>query len=99
MDDPSASRLEDEYETERHRASQSDGEAGLWSGNPSGVQGDMGRVEETQGGKTVEVQVLPTLDGRGRLYDVGLGEKAPAEDLPGNRRKRGEKYVGCFLVI
>lgn len=32
------------------------------------------------------VEVLPTLDGRGRLYDVGLGKDE--EVLPGNRKKK-----------
>ena len=44
---------------------------------------------EEEGGNT-EVQMLPTLDGRGRLYDVGQGkDDGPA--LPGNRKKK--QYV------
>lgn len=47
------------------------------SAGPSGVvQADGTRVE-----------LLPTLDARGRLYDVGLGKEDPAL-LPGNRRKK-----------
>lgn len=34
-----------------------------------------------------KVQVLPTLDGQGRLYDVGSG-KADDPSLPGNRKKK-----------
>ncbi|KAF9516370.1 hypothetical protein BS47DRAFT_1376037 [Hydnum rufescens UP504] len=51
------------------------------SGTTSGVvQADGTRVE-----------VLPTLDGRGRLYDVGSGKDDPTL-LPGNRKKK-DKYV------
>nr|GAT50631.1 complexed with Cdc5 protein cwf19 [Mycena chlorophos] len=42
-------------------------------------------------GVRTRVEVLPTLDGHGRLYDVGHG----AEDdrmLPGNRRKKEQKF-------
>ncbi|KAF7299218.1 Complexed with Cdc5 protein cwf19 [Mycena indigotica] len=44
-----------------------------------------------EGGVRTRVEVLPTLDGHGRLYDVGHG----AEDdrvRPGNRRKKEEKF-------
>ncbi|THH31174.1 hypothetical protein EUX98_g3001 [Antrodiella citrinella] len=41
-----------------------------------------------QGG--VEVKVLPTLDSRGRMYDVGQGREEE-EALPGNRRKKEPK--------
>jgi hypothetical protein len=34
-----------------------------------------------------KVEVLPTLDGRGRLYDVGTGKDGESL-LPGNRRKK-----------
>ncbi|KAK0565611.1 Pre-mRNA-splicing factor cwf19 [Tilletia horrida] len=48
--------------------------------------------DEGQGrgkGKSREVQMLPTLDGHGRLYDVGHGRtSADPADLPGNRRKK-----------
>jgi hypothetical protein len=37
------------------------------------------------------VEVLPTLDGRGKLYDVGQGREDPAL-LPGNRRKKEKVY-------
>jgi hypothetical protein len=39
------------------------------------------------------VEVLPTLDARGRLYDVGLG-KDDGNVLPGNRKKK--EKVGVF---
>jgi len=42
-----------------------------------------------EGPRTVtKVEVLHTLDGRGRLYDVGTGKDGNAPLLPGNRRKK-----------
>ncbi|OBZ68794.1 Pre-mRNA-splicing factor cwf19 [Grifola frondosa] len=38
-------------------------------------------------GVRTRVEVLPTLDARGRLYDVGLGKDEPALP-PGNRKKK-----------
>ena len=35
-----------------------------------------------------KVEVLPTLDGRGRLYDIGAGKGGDAPLPPGNRRKK-----------
>ncbi|KAK0439782.1 CwfJ C-terminus 1-domain-containing protein-like protein [Armillaria borealis] len=35
-----------------------------------------------------KVEVLPTLDGQGRLYDVGHGKNDEAAVLPGNRKKK-----------
>ncbi|KAF8967089.1 CwfJ C-terminus 1-domain-containing protein-like protein [Flammula alnicola] len=46
-----------------------------------------GAVED---GVRKKIEVLPTLDARGRMYDVGHGEKDD-EPLPGNRKKK-EKY-------
>lgn len=45
------------------------------------------------GGASTDVQVLPTLDGRGRLYDVGTSKASatPSALPPGNRRKK-EKF-------
>ncbi|KAJ7071866.1 CwfJ C-terminus 1-domain-containing protein-like protein [Mycena belliarum] len=42
---------------------------------------------DVEGGVRLKVEVLPTLDGRGRLYDVGHGEE-PEPSLPGNRKKK-----------
>ncbi|EPQ54755.1 hypothetical protein GLOTRDRAFT_77477 [Gloeophyllum trabeum ATCC 11539] len=45
------------------------------------------RKAQEEGG--AEVKVLPTLDARGRLYDVGTGSSADDRPLgPGNRKKR-----------
>lgn len=40
-----------------------------------------------QDGVRTKVAVLPTLDARGKMYDVGHG-KEDEKDLPGNRRKK-----------
>lgn len=44
-----------------------------------------------------KVEVLPTLDARGRLYDVGHG-KDDAGPLPGNRKKK-EKVTFPFTAV
>lgn len=45
-----------------------------------------GGVTEDEEGHKIKVEVLPTLDARGRLYDVGQG-KNEQPILPGNRKK------------
>lgn len=40
-----------------------------------------------QDGVRTKVEVLPTLDARGRMYDVGHG-KEDEKDLPGNKKKK-----------
>jgi CWF19-like protein 2 len=58
------------------------------SGTTSGVvQADGTRVE-----------VLPTLDGRGRLYDVGSGKDDPTL-LPGNRKKKDKVGPPVHFVL
>lgn len=78
--------LEQTYERESQRARQGDKGSGYFDSKDVG-----GAVGET------EVRVLPTLDGRGRLYDVGQNEashSAAAEEekraVPANKRKRKE---------
>ncbi|KAI5475283.1 cell cycle control protein, Cwf19 [Pseudohyphozyma bogoriensis] len=39
-----------------------------------------------------EVRMLPTLDGRGRLYDVGTGTEKPDESAPGKRKKKEKAF-------
>ncbi|WVQ83928.1 hypothetical protein IAT38_006072 [Cryptococcus sp. DSM 104549] len=86
-DDPTAQALEDEYELERYRSEEAAaGRGGLWEGGAGGVQGQLGRLDEK--GREVQVQVLPTLDGRGQLYDVGTGRQDEKVVLPGNRQKK-----------
>ncbi|KAI5896716.1 uncharacterized protein SCHCODRAFT_02615633 [Schizophyllum commune H4-8] len=73
MGSPDAEALEKEYEAEQARANGADD--GDDGGQSSGVR--------------TQVEVLPTLDGRGRLYDVGLGREEPeAEKKSGNRKKK-----------
>ncbi|OCF45127.1 cell cycle control protein cwf19 [Kwoniella heveanensis CBS 569] len=76
MDDANAAELEAEYERERERSEKASESGGMWEGS----------------GNRVEVQVLPTLDGRGRLYDVGTGQADDAAAQLGNRRKKPEKF-------
>lgn len=78
MDDPDAEALEDQYDRERARYDD--------SGASTGPSGSL-RTDEK--GNAVEVAVLPTLDGQGKLYDVGLGKE---DEAPlGKRRKREPK--------
>ena len=46
-------------------------------------------------GVRTRVEVLPTVDGQGRLYDVGQG-KNDAEPLPGNRKKKEKVCSTAF---
>lgn len=58
-----------------------------------------GAITTDERGREVRtrVEVLPTLDGQGRMYDVGLGGKDEAADQrPGNRRKKAEKVRLIF---
>lgn len=73
--------LEATYEAELQRSRQGDAGGGYFESAP-------GNGQET------EVRVLPTLDGRGRLYDVGIGKEKDEPQLgPGNKRKRKEAKV------
>lgn len=92
-DDPAAAELEENYnrEMERYRAHAAGGDAGggMWEGNKSGVEGQLGRDEEVgKNGSKTEIQVLPTLDARGQLYDIGTGDGTEKPLLPGNRRPK-----------
>lgn len=71
-----ADALEAEYDIEMERARQATASGAPSTGRRSG--GD---------GKEVQVEMMPTLDGLGRLYDVGKGE-AEEKVLPGNRKKK-----------
>ncbi|GAA5970020.1 hypothetical protein JCM21900_003962 [Sporobolomyces salmonicolor] len=74
----SADALEAEYEAERKRAE----EAGPIVAAGEGMAGPAGL------GGANEVQVLPTLDGRGRMYDTGIGT-ALADQQEGERKAKG----------
>jgi hypothetical protein len=54
--------------------------------------------ESFESGVRKKTEVLPTLDGRGRLYDVGHG-KEEEEVLPGNRKKKEKVYIVVFSKI
>jgi len=79
MDSLDASRLEAEYEAEVVRARRA-----VEKGEDAPAPASGGK---RKGREEVKVEMMPTLDGRGKLYDVGLGGKAEAPLLPGNRRK------------
>ncbi|KAG1775819.1 CwfJ C-terminus 1-domain-containing protein-like protein [Suillus placidus] len=53
-------------------------------------EGEVRRASGEEGGVRTRVEVLPTLDARGQMYDVGHG-KDDAEKGPGNKRKK-EKF-------
>jgi hypothetical protein len=94
--DSSASDLQAEYdrESEKHRAHAAGGGdqgGGLWQG---ATGGQLGREEDVKGGKRTEVQVLPTLDAKGQLYDIGTGDGTEKALLPGNRRPKLNGKVG-----
>ncbi|KLO17276.1 hypothetical protein SCHPADRAFT_821751 [Schizopora paradoxa] len=78
MGSPDAEKLEKEYEEESRRASSGYVDAGS---NNEPERDSRGRKIEKK------VEVLPTLDSRGRLYDIGSGG-ANDSPLPGNRRKK-----------
>ena len=98
MKTPNATALREEFEVESKRATEAaqrkqgqggDSGDGYFGTNALGAVVDAGEENET------EVHVLPTLDGRGQLYDVGRGvpgdEAERLENLPGNRRKKKDK--------
>ncbi|KAG1879104.1 CwfJ C-terminus 1-domain-containing protein-like protein [Suillus subluteus] len=53
-------------------------------------EAEVKRANSEEGGVRTRVEVLPTLDARGQMYDVGHG-KDDAEKGPGNKRKK-EKF-------
>jgi len=80
-DDPDAEALEEQYERERARFDE--------AGGQTHTTGNI--VREDEDGNTVQVEVLPTLDGQGRLYDVGLGKE---DAIPAGKRKKDPKVRG-----
>jgi hypothetical protein len=92
-DDPSAQSLQEDYdrESEKYRAYSAGGGdqgGGMWEGNKNGVDGQLGRSSDSKSNIRTEVQVLPTLNARGQLYDIGTGDGTEKELLPGNRRPK-----------
>ncbi|KAG0660244.1 hypothetical protein C6P46_004698 [Rhodotorula mucilaginosa] len=86
MDADDAAALEAEYERERKRSL----EAGPAIAEHEGMEQTLGGSKKLGEG----VQVLPTLDGRGRMYDVGVGtsvaDQIEAERLAKGRRGKKE---------
>ena len=92
-----AARLKAEYEHERLRSEQTMANGGDEGDGYFGVDAASGQVQEV--GSAVEVHVLPTLDARGQLYDVGRGgdmrqeqQQAAAAQGPGNRREKKDRF-------
>lgn len=86
MGKPNAQSLRQNLEKEKARASNGGDQGGGHFEQTASVQPVGSSSADTS------VQVLPTLDGRGRLYDVGRGR--PGEDAelpPGNRRRKANK--------
>ena len=85
MGSPDAEKLQKEYEEEQRRAT------GGYVGESDDKDDEGGR----RGSSTrTRVEVLPTLDVRGRLYDVGSGKDdgQPSTTASGNRKKKEEKF-------
>ncbi|EJC97994.1 uncharacterized protein FOMMEDRAFT_129928 [Fomitiporia mediterranea MF3/22] len=80
MGAPDAEKLEKEYEEEQRRAS---GSYIVERGGDNDDDEDGGAGKKTK----TRLEVLPTLDARGRLYDVGAGREDEGP-LPGNRSKK-----------
>lgn len=79
-------RLEGEYETEKAKTENGAGAASRGEGSAGrgpGAAGDRGNGDEKP---VAQVKMLPTIDGMGRMYDVGAGKKDGEKILPGNRR-------------
>ncbi len=75
MGSSDAEKLEKEYEEESRRST-----AGYVDAGPNDEKDSRGRKIEKR------LEILPTLDSRGRLYDIGSGG-ANDSPLPGNRQK------------
>lgn len=92
MDKPDAAKLEQQYDVELRRSRS----AGSFGGS-GGQMGGSGVSDAKGKSRADKIEMVPTVDGRGRLYDVGLGAKE--EPLaPGAKRKRPEK-VRLICVV
>lgn len=60
------------------------------------VRNTNGGASSVEGGVQKKVEILPSLDAYGQLYDVGSG-KDDGDILPGNRKKK-EKARCCILM-
>lgn len=99
MDDESAKVLESEYETELKRFQQQQ-----QAGPPPIVENHEGISRGQEG---TQVQVLPTLDARGRMYDTGIGtgvadkwEKERIEKGGRGKKEKVNKILShCLLPL
>lgn len=82
MESDDAAALEAEYELERKRSL----EAGPAVAEHEGMEQSIGGNQKLGQG----VQVLPTLDGRGRMYDVGVGTSV-ADQYEAERAAKGKR--------
>ncbi|CAE6373246.1 unnamed protein product [Rhizoctonia solani] len=57
------------------------------------VANGVGDVDGSDDDEEMRVEAVPTMDGQGRLYDIGTGkgDQEPSV-LPGNRRKKQDKF-------
>lgn len=75
MGAPDAADLEKQFDEERKRAQE------------AASSGGQGASDDRDSGDRVEM--VPTIDAQGRLYDVGTGKNEPGQDIKaGNRRKK-----------
>ncbi|TXT07480.1 hypothetical protein VHUM_03200 [Vanrija humicola] len=81
-DDADAEALEEQYDRERARA--------IEAGEGSTATG--GLTREDADGNQVRIEVLPTLDGHGRLYDVGHGKEDEVQRKANGRKKKDPKF-------
>ncbi|CAO1638457.1 unnamed protein product [Sympodiomycopsis kandeliae] len=84
MGKANASSLREKLEREKARA-----QKGGDQGEGYFDQGGVGvHPSGSDGNSATQIQVLPTLDGRGQLYDIGSGKSSGQTVPPGNRRKK-----------
>jgi hypothetical protein len=55
-----------------------------------------GITVSSEGKKQVRVEVLPTIDARGQLYDVGKGKEDDEPSKPGNRKKKEKVCINTL---
>lgn len=76
MGSANAAELEKQFDEERKRAE---------AGGDDGEDDDEGGSSKATG----RVEMLPTVDGMGRLYDIGSGKNDPRQEVrPGNRKPK-----------
>ena len=52
------------------------------------------------GSRRSRVEVLPTMDGQGRLYDIGTGTgEDKSMEMPGNRKKKEKVFFKNFKLF